>query len=268
MQNQETVDTLALLRRRLTTFTKSEQIAARFILEDPSRVVVLPLRKLSQKSGVSEPTVFRLCRKLGFIGFQDFKMSVVSHLLGAQDSTRLGHDAASKTDRIAELSLQLCDTVKATLATANQETIVTVARKISDSSRITIAGLGGSAAVGHVLAESLTGLGVYATMVSDISHIQVLPQAIGSDDSVVGISHSGETEEITRFLSRCRKRGASTIAITNYEKSPLDLAAEISMYTAAPERYLGSYACEPRIAELALFEALLDQVSLHVKNSK
>ena len=267
MERDDSRDTLALIERKLKTYSKSELTAARFILNDPRQVVVLPLRKLANASGVSEPTIFRLCQRLGFIGFQDFKMSIVSQLLGQQESTEVASAENSATDRYDQIALQLSKTVADTLRGVDHNAVDEVARVLASGSRVVIAGLGGSAAVGKILAESLTGLGIYSTSISDVSHIQVLPESIGRNDVVLGISHSGETEEIVRLLARSSARNAWTIAITNYEQSPVDLAARKTLFTTAPERYMGSYACEPRIAELALFEVLIERVVKSVRRT-
>ena len=54
---------------------------------------------------------------------------------------------------------------------------------------------------------------------------------------VIGLSQSGETPDVVRYVERARSRGAVTIAITNDETSPLAEVAELVLpLEAGPER--------------------------------
>jgi DNA-binding MurR/RpiR family transcriptional regulator len=88
----------------------------------------------------------------------------------------------------------------------------------------------------------------------------VLPEALESSDVVIGVSHSGETDEIVRLMERAKERKVTTIAITNYESSPLARAAEVILYTTYNEDLLGSYSPAARVAELALVVALVERI--------
>jgi DNA-binding MurR/RpiR family transcriptional regulator len=85
---------------------------------------------------------------------------------------------------------------------------------------------------------------------------------------VIGISHSGETTEIALLLERAAEAGASTAAITNYEQSPVDRAARVTLFTSVSENLLGSYSCEPRIVELAIVEAIVNLLGVKKRRER
>ncbi len=246
--------TLELLARRLRSLRPSEQTAAATILRAPEKVALLPLKGLAAECGVSEATVLRLCRALGFNGWQDFKISLIPELLQSGGGLR------PRVSDVEGIGASLAHNIQASLGALEEDRLREAARLIMNAGRISVVGLGGSGAVGYILAESLTSLGHLSAAYTDASFLQVLPEALGPEDLIVGISHSGETREVAVVLRRARGLGAGTIALTNYEGSEVDRAAEVTLFTSVPESILGSYSCEPRIVELAVVEALLAEL--------
>lgn len=245
-------DTLMEITRKMKTMRKSEQTAARFVLSHPGKVALLPLRFLAKECGVSEPTILRFCKGLGFNGFQDFKMSLIPQILqGAHGEVH---------DEVPTLAARLAKSVGDTVVNIDGAKLAEAAETVVGAERVIVAGLGGAAGVAYILADSLTGLGKMCFCSHDPSYLQVLPESLKVGDLVVGISHSGETEEITRLLNRAKANGAGTIAITNYESAPIDIAAGLTLFTSHSEDLLGSYSPAARVAELALITALIERV--------
>jgi glucosamine--fructose-6-phosphate aminotransferase (isomerizing) len=54
-----------------------------------------------------------------------------------------------------------------------------------------------------------------------------------SSSAVVGLSQSGETPDVVEYVSRARRRGAFTVAVTNEPESPLAQAADATLPLAA-----------------------------------
>lgn len=259
MGKPESTSTLERLSRSKKTLRHSEQTAAQYILRFPDRVALLPLRKLARECGVSEATILRLCQALGFSGYQDFKLSLIPQLLDRGRSLR--EDVGSidgKGQWLHALGVGLCQSVQASLKGLDGKGLQKAAHLVKAAPRILVAGLGGSAGVAYILADSLTGLGFLSVSCHDPSYLQVLPGALREGDLVIGISHSGETPEIALLLERASQARVSTVAVTNYEQSPVDRAAGLTLFTSVSEGMLGSYSCEPRIAQLAIVEALVN----------
>ena len=61
--------------------SKTEKRVSDYIRFHPDRTVLYSLQTLSEKCRVSDASVLRFCRKLGFSGYQDFKAALVPELL-------------------------------------------------------------------------------------------------------------------------------------------------------------------------------------------
>lgn len=59
----------------------AEQRVADFVRTSPSEVIHMSMARLSQLCSVSDPTILRFCRRLGFEGYQDFKLALAQSLV-------------------------------------------------------------------------------------------------------------------------------------------------------------------------------------------
>src|SRR5699024_259881 len=58
----------------------SEQKAANYVLDHFEKIPDMSLKELSDQCGVSQPTVLRMVRAIGFLGFKDFRYALIMEL--------------------------------------------------------------------------------------------------------------------------------------------------------------------------------------------
>ena len=86
------------------------------------------------------------------------------------------------------------------------------------------------------------------------SEFRYRDSVIGPDTLVVAVSQSGETVDTLHAMREARRRGATTIALTNVVDSVMTREADGALYTrAGPEIGVASTKCH--LAQLALLEA-------------
>ena len=84
---------------------------------------------------------------------------------------------------------------------------------------------------------------------------------LGPGDVALGVSHSGTTCEVVDALELAGRRGAVTVALTNFPRSPLALVADHVLTTAAHETTFRSGAMASRIAQLTVVDCLFVAVA-------
>ena len=233
-------------------------------------VVLLSLQGLARKCGTSDATVLRFCRSLGYLGFSDFKGSLIPELLRSGQSAFVEVDQNENSGSIKNVfQRNFHQQLDSTFRNCEDEILHLAALHISRANKILIIGLGGSAGVAHIFCDSLGSLGVYSSFLRDRSIIQNVIPTLDAGDVVVGISHSGETEEVVSAVKKAQDYGAITISITNFSPSPLADASQFTLVTSVPVNLLGSYSCQARISQLAILELVLYELSemLTKKNS-
>ncbi|MGB4338451.1 MAG: SIS domain-containing protein, partial [Bacillota bacterium] len=94
-------------------------------------------------------------------------------------------------------------------------------------------------------------------------HMQAMAASlVEPGDVVVAISHSGSSRDIIDALAIARSRGATTIGITHYARSPIDKVVDIKLGTSSYETLYRMESTSSRIAQLAIIDALFIGVCL------
>src|ERR1700724_348975 len=95
--------------------------------------------------------------------------------------------------------------------------------------RVILAGMGKSGIICRKIAATLTSTRTPAFFLQPAEAIHGDLGVIQSDDVVLALSHSGETDEILRLLETIRRLGAGLIAITGSPGSTLAHAADVAL---------------------------------------
>ena len=86
------------IRTQLDSLSKSEKKVALAVLEAPAATVSQNITALAKAAQVSEPTVVRFCRTLGYDGWHEFKLKLAQTLalaLPQADESPLQDDLAA-----------------------------------------------------------------------------------------------------------------------------------------------------------------------------
>ncbi len=257
---------IRLIEKHYQKLSKTERRVADYVRLHPDKTIISSLQVVSDKCSVSDASVLRFCRSLGFSGYQDFKAALVPELLkkgtGLYQEIALDDDFNSLKSKFLE---NLAKDITKTLDRYTEKAIDTLAIKICQAEHILIAGLAGSAGVARIFNDCLLGLGILSTYISDRVELERVVSRLDRDDLIFGISHSGETQEIVHAIKRGKENKVFTIGMTNFVSSPVAKLADLALLTSVPETLLGSYSCQPRIAQLALLEFITFRISSILK---
>lgn len=248
---------LAAVRGSYRQFSDKEKKIADFILDDPRNVIHLTINQIADELGLAESTVFRFCQRLGFKGFQAFKISlaaeVVAPLKDIHEKIEEGDSVKSVTEKVFRSNIK---TLEDTLQIVDEEAVEKAVAAILSARKIEFFGNGGSAIVAMDGYHKFVRLGLHVAMNLD-SHMQLMSASqLGTDDVAVIISHSGSTTDVLDVLRVLKEKNVTILCVTNFAKSPLSKDADIVLYTISEETDFRSEALASRIAELSLIDAL------------
>ncbi|WP_166355799.1 MurR/RpiR family transcriptional regulator [Phytoactinopolyspora limicola] len=251
------------VRALAPTLPPAERRVAEAILADPSFVVEKTITEVAQACQTSETTVVRFCRTAGFRGYPELRLAVATEL--GRDHARRPDDHAPGTDIGRDDSLETlvrkvayADTraIEDTIDELDLDVLGRVIDALVHARRINLFGLGASTFAAQDLQQKLLRIDRVALFISD-PHLTLASTALLTrEDATIALSHSGDTAEIVAYLRHARQRGATTIAITNYARSPLTTHADLVLTTAAQESRFRSGAMASRIAQLAVVDCI------------
>ncbi len=249
------------IRMLLPELTASEARVAELLLrsgpEDP-----LPLKQVAADAAISEAMVVKTAKRLGYTGFRELRAAVAAYKrlpnvdlhedLGQYDSAEI---IVQKVFRTAIHALE------ETLAILDMDGFKRAADLIHMARQLDFYGLGGSAQIARDVAHKFLRIGIRATNFDDTHMMAMSASLLQKGDVIIAFSHSGRTTGVLEAAQIAKLNGASVIALTNYESSPLADSADVVLCSTALGSPLTSENAAARIAQLNIMDAIFMAVA-------
>ncbi|GAA1200341.1 MurR/RpiR family transcriptional regulator [Prauserella alba] len=252
---------LVRIRSLLPGLAKAEQRVAKVVLDDPTTVSRRSITEVALAANTSETTVTRFCKAIGVGGYPQLRIALAADTARSAARTPQMHGGdISYDDDLASIVGKIGFTdARAVEETAEQldvDRLQQVVDVMAGAGRVDVYGVGASAFVAADLQQKLHRIGRVSFSWSD-THIMLTSAAVlGEGDVAVGISHSGATTDTVEALRAAKEHGATTVALTNFPRSPIAEVADHILTTAARETTFRSGATASRIAQLTVIDCL------------
>ncbi|MBT2637710.1 MurR/RpiR family transcriptional regulator [Bacillus sp. ISL-39] len=246
-----------------SSLSSKEKTVADYILNNTQEIIHLSITEFSEHASVAEATIFRFCKRLGFRGYQAFKIALASELV---EPIKNIHEEIKEEDEVVTLAQKVfaghIEAMKETLDLLDATVLESIIEVLGKASRIDFYGSGGSSAIALDAYHKFLRTGIHCNAHSD-GHQQIISAALlGSGQAAIGISHSGSNKDVIEALKIAKANGAATIAITGHYKSPLSKEADYVLYTTSRETLFKSEALASRLVQLSLIDVLHVAVSV------
>lgn len=253
------------IKNMYNTLSSSEKRVADYVLLNGYSVSTMTLANLSREIGVSEPTIIRFVKRIGFSGFSEFKMGLM------KDWGRESVTENSNSELLIELhingnekmedipSKMIGMTIKAledTLKITDLDNYKRAIKMIKTSNIIDIYGVGNSGSIASDIMNKLLRIGLNCRAYSDNHLQQICASHLTKKDLAIAVSHSGSTMDTVNALKIAKESGAKTIALTNFKASAISKYADITLYTGDVETTFYSETMVSRISQLAIVDML------------
>lgn len=247
-------------------FSKTEKKIADFLMQNPDGILPLYITELAERCGTSEATIVRFAKRLGFEGYQQLKIAIAQ-----ESSLRPVSENITEQDDAFNIFSKVCQDIYCSLEKTRhgiqKQALQACCDKLLTADKILVFGLGNSASVALDTAHKIFRLGLNAVAYTD-NHMQAIAAAHTNETSVViGISHSGASKDIVNALQIAQQNGATTVAITNYGKSPIDKVSDIILHTVSDETNYRILGLSSRIAQLAIIDTIYSYLVCHIKDA-
>jgi DNA-binding MurR/RpiR family transcriptional regulator len=252
---------LVRIRSLLPGLAKAEQRVAHVVLEDPAGVARRSITEVAESAGTSETTVTRFCKAIGVSGYPELRIALAADTARAEmrSDRDLGGDIGPDDELRQVVGKVAFADARAVEETADQLDLASlqqVVDAIAAAGRVDVYGVGASAFVALDLQQKLHRIGRVCFAWND-THIMLTSAAVlGPGDVAVAISHTGATKDTVEALREARERGATTVALTNFPRSPITEVADHVLTTAARETTFRSGATASRIAQLTVIDCV------------
>jgi glucokinase len=246
----------------------AEQRVATLVLEHPRKVLSEPIAEIAKLADVSQPTVIRFCRSLGFSGLADFKLKFAGSLTG---TIPVRHSQVRMTDSTHDLSAKVIDnTVSAILKFRDQLDVNSIDRAIEllrKAKRIEFYAMGNSRVVALDGQHKFFRFRIPTSSYGDSHLFSLAAELLGPGDVVIAISNSGRLPELLAAVDKARAAGADVIAISS-SQSPLAKRASVLLAVDHAEDNTSFLAMISRVLQLLLIDIMAVGVSVDVHHAR
>ena len=267
MGNVENKSCLDRIREKYSNLNNAEKKAAKYILEYPSDIIHFSITELADASKASETTIFRLCNKLDYKGFQDLKINLAGDFV--QPMENIYEEIKEKDDMFIIMNKVMNSNVasiEATMKINNSLELEKAVELILKADQLMFFGMGGSGAIASDAYHKFIRTGIRCSCNSD-SHWQVMLAAMAkANDVLIAFSHSGSNKDLIETIGIAREKGVKIISVTSNAKSPIAKVSDIVLVSYGKEAMFRSEAMESRITALILIDCLYVGVALKKKD--
>lgn len=213
-----------------------------YILAHETGVPFMHVRDLAAGAHVSNSSVMRFIRKMGYSSFPEFKVAFHKQSLDASPDLETG------------VQLLTAETFPSTL----QRTLDLVAQTILTANNVVFTGTGSSANVAEYASRLTSTLGINSFPVTD-PYYPLIPQLKQTTKNVlITLSVSGQAAEVLGMLRQFQNDPATTlISITGHRDSPIAMISTYALtYHTTEHRIHGHYDLTSQLPAMTIVEAL------------
>jgi DNA-binding MurR/RpiR family transcriptional regulator len=239
-------------------FSKGQKRIAAYILQNYDKAAFMTASKLGTLVGVSESTVVRFATELGYDGYPSMQRALQEMIRSRLTSTQriqAADDRLSGQDLLSAVMHSDMDKLRMVVDEADRREFNRVVDLIMQARHIYILGVRSSYFVAGYLNFYMHLLFDNATLVQSNAAGEIFEQLfrIGPGDVMIAISFPRYSQVTVNTVKFAKDRGATIVAITDSEVSPLRQAASAALL--APSEMISFV--DSMVAPLSMINALL-----------
>ncbi len=244
--------------------TSAEKKIADYVVIHQQKTQYMSISELAEECGVAEATISRFCKRLHYKGYNAFKLAVANSTATTNPNRNSLTGEVLADDSVLDMCQKLynsnMEAVNQTLVLIRPERISEAAQILLAADKVLCMGQGGSMLLAHEAAHLFSTAFTGFFPVWD-SHMQaILSSQLTEKDAVLFFSYSGSTKDLVDILKIVKERGAKTILITRFPKSPGAAYADVVLQCGAQEGPLQLGSIAARLAQLFLVDVLFNEV--------
>lgn len=248
------------------SLTRSEIKVADYVLKHKLDIHYATISELSGACGVSEATVTRFCRTLGYRSFSNFKLEIAQTLPSEGDESSVDADLYEEVraeDSIEQKCQKLChigsEALRQTLVSLDFDRVRTAVDLLCGARTVYCFGQGNSSTVAMDAWGRFSSVTAKFHWIGD-AHMQADTAALLTEEDVVlYFSFSGSTRALSETGRLIQGTNAKLILVSRFPNSPGAKLADLLLVCGANEspRQQGSIAAT--IGQLFIIDVLFHE---------
>jgi len=255
---QDQTFVLRTIRSKFNQMTQIQQQIARYILDQPVRVIKMSISELTKATDAkSESAIVRFYKMLGFAGYNDFRVDLATEIAGKSfystyDDITANDDVQVIKEKMFQGTMRI---LHENMQALHPDVMQRVVEMLESAKRIFFLGYGTAGIVAFDGFFKFSELGYECHYSADPHVNAVLLTDPHDGDVLFCISYSGENRDILIQASRA-KPIAKIIGLTGSLDSPLGEIADVCIVTVSEEKNYRTDVMITRLVQLSVVDTL------------
>lgn len=250
---------LDIICASLDSFFESERKIGTYIIQHTAEVVDMTVGELAQACGVSDASVSRFCKKINMKGFHHLKITLAKEISekGIEEEEVSNHISVNDIEQsLKNILANKVTEITQTVSMMDAKQLSEILNKLNMARTVQFFAVGNTIPVAIDGAFKLNQIGIPAVS-GTIWETQIgYTYNMTAEDVVIAISNSGESTAVLRALEAAKSAGATTLSITNSEKSSAAQLSDYHITTATREKLFLNGYCFSRVSATTVIEIL------------
>ena len=250
---------LDIICASLDSFFESERKIGTYIIQHTAEVVDMTVGELAQACGVSDASVSRFCKKINMKGFHHLKITLAKEISekGIEEEEVSNHISVNDIEQsLKNILANKATEITQTVSMMDAKQLSEILNKLNMARTVQFFAVGNTIPVAIDGAFKLNQIGIPAVS-GTIWETQIgYTYNMTAEDVVIAISNSGESTAVLRALEAAKSAGATTLSITNSEKSSAAQLSDYHITTATREKLFLDGYCFSRVSATTVIEIL------------
>ncbi|GAA3020242.1 MurR/RpiR family transcriptional regulator [Tetragenococcus solitarius] len=257
-----------IIKQHYHTFSDTEKKVADYFLEIGNNAVAKTIANISDDIEVSQATIFKFVKKIGFNGFQDFKISIARNANSSViDPSIIAYTDIDENDSSYQIASKV---INANIASINnfmqsitEEKLDNILSMIYNSETIHFFGIGGSSVIAFDSYQKFLRTKYSCDYIFDY-HLQLMYTTKLTDKDLIFLfSHSGQSIETLNLAKEIAKTSAKLVVLTGNSTSELINLADETIIAYSEESKFRTESLSARILYLSLMDIFYVNVMYH-----
>ncbi len=254
------------MAEKIPNMSKAQEKIAKYTLSHPNSTPFLTVEKLAKLSDVSIATVTRFVIFLGYKGYPEFlkdtQESMQQQVIKTERMKIKSKKNCGEEEDIYELFEEDLNNIKSTMEGLNLYELKKAVNLLLNAKRIYIVARRSSSVLGVFIKYYLDLMFNNVNLIENIEQIPKQVNEFNDKDVIIGISFEKYARSTVEIFTHLKRKGATTIAITDSMLSPLVPYSDVTL-TAISK---GSTFIESFAAPLSLLNALIISIEKEKKD--
>ena len=260
-------DILTRIQNEIHAFSKGQKKIASYILTNYDKAAFMTASRLGKTVEVSESTVVRFAVELGYAGYPEMQKALQELIRGKLTSIQriqVSRDQMSGADILGSVMQRDMNSIHNVIEQLDRDAFSRAVDKLLGAEHIYILGVRSSSFLAGYLNFYLHLIFKNVTLVQSNAAGEIFEQLlrIGPGDVMIAISFPRYSKVTMNTVKFAQDRGATIVAITDNELSPVYQMAEAALL--APSEMISFV--DSMVAPLSLINALLIAVGSRMRS--